>query len=188
VQELRLAGLKLVQPRVFADERGFFLETYSEERYREAGVDVRFVQDNHSQSVKGTVRGLHFQTTPGQAKLVRCGSGRIFDVAVDIRPGSPTFGQWEGVELDSTSHAQLFVPVGFAHGFCVLSERAEVLYKVSSPYAGATESGFRWDDPDVGVRWPVQDALVSARDKAAQSFRALAESLGVAIAPGGAHR
>ena len=170
VEELELSGLKLVKPRLFADSRGFFLESYSFDRYTEAGIDCVFVQDNHSRSVQGTLRGLHYQSTPGQAKLLRVVSGRIFDVAVDIRPGSPTFGQWRGVMLDSENHHQLFVPIGFAHGFCVVSETADVLYKVSSPYVGATECGIAFDDPEIAVAWPVQDPIISERDKKNESF------------------
>lgn len=175
--ELELPGLLLLKPRVFADARGFFVETYSQPRYAALGIDVPFVQDNHSRSTRGTVRGLHFQTTPGQAKLLRCASGRIFDVAVDIRPGSPTFSQWRGVYLDGESHQQLYVPVGFAHGFAVVSDVADVCYKVSAPYDAATEAGFRWDDPDVGVQWPVASfpagPILSARDLAAPLLRDL---------------
>jgi dTDP-4-dehydrorhamnose 3,5-epimerase len=171
VEELPLAGLRLIKPTVHRDARGFFLETWSAPRYRQAGIDVAFVQDNHSRSSRGTVRGMHFQTAPGQAKLVFTATGRIFDVAVDIRPDSPTFGRWEGVTLDAETGWQLFVPIGFAHGFCVLSETADVLYKVSSPYDPATEAGFHWNDPSVGIRWPVAQPIVSARDQAARSFQ-----------------
>ncbi len=171
VVALPLAGLLLVKPRVFRDARGFFVETFSAEPYRAAGIDVTFVQDNHSRSTHGTVRGMHFQTTPGQAKLVRAATGRIFDVAVDIRPGSPTFGRWHGEILDAESHHQLFVPIGFAHGFCVLSDHADVAYKVSSPYVGATESGFAWNDPAVGIAWPVEAPIVSQRDQDAKPLR-----------------
>jgi dTDP-4-dehydrorhamnose 3,5-epimerase len=161
----RLPGLVLLAPRVHADERGFFLETYSPATYRAAGVEVEFVQDNHSRSVRGTLRGLHYQRRPGQAKLVRVARGRIWDIAVDIRPGSPTFGVWEAFELDDTSHRQLFVPIGFAHGFCVLSEVADVVYKVSAPYDGSEERGIAWDDPALGVAWPVDEPILSARDR-----------------------
>jgi dTDP-4-dehydrorhamnose 3,5-epimerase len=170
VTDLELSGLKLIQPTVFADERGFFLETYSEPRYRAAGIEVRFQQDNHSRSAKGTLRGLHYQSQPGQAKLVRAAVGRIWDVAVDIRPESPSFGRWYGVELNDQERQQLFVPVGFAHGFCVLSEFAEVQYKVSAPYDAATECGINYADPDLNITWPVSSPLLSARDKQAESF------------------
>ncbi|HEY5373769.1 MAG TPA: dTDP-4-dehydrorhamnose 3,5-epimerase [Polyangiaceae bacterium] len=170
VTDLELSGLKLIQPAVFADERGFFLETYNEPRYRAVGIDVHFQQDNHSRSVKGTLRGLHYQSQPGQAKLVRVAIGRIWDVAVDIRPESPTFGRWQGVELNDQERQQLFVPVGFAHGFCVLSEFADVQYKVSTPYDGATECGLSYADPDLNVAWPVTSPILSPRDQQAESF------------------
>ncbi|MDB4982179.1 MAG: dTDP-4-dehydrorhamnose 3,5-epimerase [Myxococcales bacterium] len=170
VLDLELPGLKLIQPDVFGDERGFFLETYSLSRYAAVGIDMPFVQDNHSRSVKGTLRGLHYQAQPGQAKLVRVVLGRIFDVAVDIRAGSPTFGRWLGVELDADKREQLFVPIGFAHGFCVVSDFAEVEYKVSSPYDGKTECSIDYADPELAVTWPLQKPLLSARDQKAESF------------------
>ncbi len=132
--ETKLDGVVLLEPVVHGDERGFLVETFSAGAWREAGVDCEFVQDNHSRSSEGILRGLHFQRSPGQAKLVRCMRGRIWDVAVDLRRDSPTFGQWEGHELDDEHHHQLFVPKGFAHGFCVLSEIADVHYKLSAPY------------------------------------------------------
>jgi len=168
--DLELSGLKLIQPTVFADERGFFLETYNEPRYRAAGIAVGFQQDNHSRSVQGTLRGLHYQSQPGQAKLVRVSVGRIWDVAVDIRPESSTFGRWHAVELNDQERQQLFVPVGFAHGFCVLSKFAEVQYKVSTPYDAATECGIAYSDPDLNVPWPVASPILSARDQQAESF------------------
>jgi dTDP-4-dehydrorhamnose 3,5-epimerase len=170
VQELKLPGVFLISPRVFKDNRGFFVETYQAERYRKVGIDVTFVQDNHSRSAEGTLRGLHYQSSPGQAKLVRVGAGRIYDVVVDIRLDSPTFGQWDGVYLDAEQHEQLFVPIGFAHGFCVVSEMADVIYKVSAPYDAATECGIAYDDPTLGVEWPVSDPILSARDQKAESF------------------
>jgi len=170
VTDLALSGLKLIQPAVFGDERGVFLESYSAPRYAAAGIDAPFVQDNHSRSVKGTLRGLHYQSQPGQAKLLRVSLGRIWDVAVDIRPESPTFGRWHGLELDDQKHEQLFIPVGFAHGFCVLSDVAEVQYKVSTPYDAKTECGLDYADPDLKVAWPVSSPLLSARDQKAESF------------------
>ncbi len=170
VSDLRLGGLKLVRPTVFRDSRGFFLESYHSPRYRALGIDVEFVQDNHSRSVQGTLRGLHYQSHPGQAKLVRVGAGRVWDVVVDIRPESTTFGQWEGVYLDAEEHLQLFVPIGFAHGFCVVSDFAEMLYKVTSPYDPTTECSIRYDDPELGVTWPVRDPVLSERDRQAESF------------------
>ncbi|HYG97272.1 MAG TPA: dTDP-4-dehydrorhamnose 3,5-epimerase, partial [Solirubrobacterales bacterium] len=165
--ETKLDGVVLVEPQVFGDERGFFVETFSREAWREMGVDAEFVQHNHSRSVQGTLRGLHFQTKPGQAKLIRCVRGEILDVAVDLRRGSPTYGQWEAHVLDDVKHRQLYVPVGFGHGFAVLSEVADVAYQVSSYYDPATESGIAWDDPDVGVDWRVAEPLLSDRDKQA---------------------
>lgn len=166
-----IPGLVVVEPRVFRDDRGFFFEPYNAPRYKAGGIEVDFVQDNHSFSTKGVLRGLHFQKSPGQAKLVRCARGRIWDVAVDIREGSPTFGTWWGLELDSESHRQLFIPAGFAHGFCVLSDEAEVMYKCSSVYDPATEAGIRWDDPEIAVGWPVQDPAISERDTKAPTLR-----------------
>lgn len=161
----RLHGLVLLAPSVHADDRGFFVETYSRDVYRAAGIDVEFVQDNHSRSGHGTLRGLHYQRRPGQGKLVRAARGRIWDVAVDLRGSSPTFGQWEAHELDDESHRQLFVPVGFAHGFCVLSDVADVTYKVTAPYDAAEERGVAWDDPAIGIGWPVAEPILSARDR-----------------------
>jgi len=173
----RLAGVKLIRPQVFGDERGFFLETFRAQALEDAGIQADFVQDNHSRSRAGIVRGMHFQ--PGQAKLVRCARGRIFDVVVDIRPGSPSFGHWEGHELDDTGHLELYVPAGFAHGFCVLSELADVVYKVSSYYDPALEAGFRYDDPQVGIAWPLEAGrmVASARDSAAPSLAQIRASL-----------
>jgi len=173
----KLDGVVLVEPDVFGDERGFLLETYRDPSWRELGIDVEFVQDNHSRSRAGILRGLHFQTSPGQAKLVRCGRGRIWDVAVDLRRDSPTYRGWEGYELDDSRHRQLFVPVGFAHGFCVLSDVADVAYKLSSLYDPATERGISWDDPDVGVEWPISEPLLSDRDRIAPRLADVADEL-----------
>lgn len=171
VIELKLKGLKLIKPKVFRDNRGFFLETYQQSSFKKFGIDVNFQQDNHSFSSKDCIRGMHFQTIPGQAKLIRSPVGKIFDVAVDIRPDSPTFGQWEGVVLDDKEHHQLYIPVGFAHGFCVLSETAHVMYKVSEPYNAAYEKGFRFDDPDVSIEWPTSTPIISDRDREAPRFK-----------------
>lgn len=173
----KLEGLVLVEPEVHGDERGFLVETYSAERWRALGIDVDFVQDNHSRSGAGILRGLHFQTSPGQVKLVRCSRGRIWDVAVDLRRDSPTYGQWEGYELDDVAHRQLYVPVGFAHGFCVLSDLADVSYRLSSLYDPETERGFAWSDPDVGVEWPVSDPQLSERDQSAPRLAEIADEL-----------
>jgi dTDP-4-dehydrorhamnose 3,5-epimerase len=170
VIDLELNGLKLVRPQLFGDERGFFLETYSAPRYHAAGIDALFVQDNHSLSVKGTLRGLHYQSSPGQAKLMRVSRGRIWDVAVDIRPESKTFGRWQAMELDDEKREQLFIPVGFAHGFCVLSDVAEVQYKVSTPYDAKTECAISYADPELNVAWPIDNPVLSARDLQAESF------------------
>ena len=175
--ETGLEGLALIEPDVFGDERGFFVETFSQDAWRELGVEADFVQHNHSRSSAGTLRGLHFQTRPGQAKLLRCPRGRIFDVAVDLRRDSPTYGQWEGYLLDDEKHHQLYVPVGFAHGFCVLSEVADVTYLVSNLYDPETEAGIRWDDPEVGVEWPVSEPLISQRDAEAPSLAEIADDL-----------
>ena len=175
--ETKLDGVVLVEPEVLGDSRGFLVETYRRDTWAELGIEVEFVQHNHSRSAKGTLRGLHFQTEPGQAKLVRCPRGQVFDVAVDLRRDSPTFGRWEGHVLDDESHRQLFVPAGFGHGFAVLSDLADVTYLLSSTYDPATEAGIAWDDPEVGVEWPVAEPLLSDRDKAAPTLAEVAETL-----------
>jgi dTDP-4-dehydrorhamnose 3,5-epimerase len=172
-----LDGVVLIEPEVHGDERGFMLESYSRDAWAQLGVGVEFVQHNHSRSAKGTLRGIHFQTEPGQAKLVRCPRGEILDVAVDLRRGSPTYGQWEAHRLDDVAHRQLFVPVGFGHGFAVLSDIADVAYQVSSLYDPATERGIAWDDPDVGVDWQVAEPLLSERDKTAPHLAEIAGEL-----------
>ena len=153
------------------------METFSRDAWRELGVEADFVQHNHSRSSKGTLRGLHFQTSPGQAKLLRCPRGKIFDVAVDLRRDSATYGKWEGYVLDDEKHHQLYVPVGFAHGFCVLSELADVTYLVSSLYDPETEAGIRWNDPEIGVEWPVGEPLLSQRDIEAPTLGEVAAGL-----------
>jgi len=165
-----LDGVKVIQPSVYRDARGFFLETYHEQRYRAAGIDVTFVQDNFSRSSRHTIRGLHMQVRAPQAKLVRVVAGAIFDVAVDARPDSPTFGRWFGVELSAGNFTQLFIPAGFAHGFAVTSEVAEVEYKCSVFYDPADEVAIRYDDPAIGIAWPVTSPVLSARDAAAASL------------------
>ena len=175
--ETRLEGVVLIEPRVIADDRGFFFETYRANEYAELGVDVAFVQDNHSRSVRGTVRALHFQLEPGQAKLVRAARGAIWDVAVDLRRDSPTYGAYECFELSDENARQVFVPVGFAHGFCVTSEIADVTYKVSSYYEGSTERGIAFDDPAIGIPWPVDEPLVSERDRSNPSLEEIAPEL-----------
>jgi dTDP-4-dehydrorhamnose 3,5-epimerase len=173
----KLDGVVLLEPAVHGDERGFFLETFSRDAWAELGIAVEFVQHNHSRSGRGTLRGLHFQTDPGQAKLLRCARGAILDVAVDLRRDSPTYGQWEGHLLDDERHHQLFVPIGFAHGFAVLSEVADVSYLVSSLYDPATEAGIAWDDPEIGVDWQVEEPLLSERDKSAPQLSEIADTL-----------
>lgn len=176
--ETLLPGVVAVEPAVHGDERGFLVETYSEQAWSALGIDGPFVQENHSRSTrKGTLRGLHFQTTPGQGKLVRCVRGAIFDVAVDLRRGSPTFGQWEGHVLDDETHRQLWVPVGFAHGFQVLSDVADVAYKLTSLYDPETEAEVAWDDPEIGIEWPLPDPLLSDRDRAAPHLAEIADEL-----------
>jgi dTDP-4-dehydrorhamnose 3,5-epimerase len=174
----RLPGLVLLAPHVHGDARGFFMETYRADAWAAEGVPTDFLQDNHSRSRRGTLRGLHFQTHPGQGKLVRCARGRVLDVVVDLRRGSPTFGEWEGFELDDEGGHQLFIPVGFAHGFCVLSETADFVYKCTAYYDAATESGIRFDDPDVAVAWPQDvELLYSERDHRAPGLAEIADQL-----------
>ncbi|HNA62068.1 MAG TPA: dTDP-4-dehydrorhamnose 3,5-epimerase [Rhabdochlamydiaceae bacterium] len=164
--DLSLQGLKLIRLNVFHDDRGYFKESYRKSRYIDGGVDCEFVQDNLSYSKKNVVRGMHFDLS--QAKLVSVLQGKIFDVAVDIRPASPSFGKWEGVYLEEGRHEQLYIPPGFAHGFCVVSDGgAYVHYKVSSPYNPATEQSFRFDDPNINIQWPIQNPIISLRDQQA---------------------
>ncbi len=163
--DTRIEGLVLVEPTVHRDDRGFFVETFRAADFPEMGIDTPFVQENQSRSARGTIRALHFQLQPGQAKLVRAARGSVYDVAVDLRRDSPTFGEHEAFELSDENCRQLFVPVGFAHGFCVTSEVADVTYKVSSYYDGAQERGIAWDDPAIGVEWPVSEPIVSDRDR-----------------------
>jgi len=164
VIETKLPGVLIFEPKVFSDERGFFLETWSRKRYEEAGINGGFCQDNVSFSQKGTLRGLHFQNPQSQGKLVQVLSGEVFDVAVDIRVGSPTFGQWVGVTLSCDNHKQLYVPKGFAHGFCVTSETALFSYKCTDYYNASTENGIIWDDDDIGIDWPDVERVISDKD------------------------
>jgi dTDP-4-dehydrorhamnose 3,5-epimerase len=159
-----LPEVLLIEPRVFGDPRGFFMETYQEAHYREAGILERFVQDNHSRSQRGVLRGLHYQLVQPQGKLVWVTRGQVFDVAVDIRRGSPTFGRWKGGILDDSNHHQLYIPPGFAHGFCVLSEEADFFYKCTDYYNPQSENGILWNDPDIGIEWPVQEVMLSDKD------------------------
>jgi dTDP-4-dehydrorhamnose 3,5-epimerase len=172
-----LEGPILLRPSVHGDERGFLVETYRRSLLAEVGIEDDFVQDNHSRSSRGTVRGIHFAVRPGQAKLVRCASGTVVDVLVDLRRGSPTFGRWEAFELDDREMRILYCPIGFGHGFCVVSEVADVAYKLSSEYDPARERGIAYDDPDVGIEWPALELTVSQRDAAAPRLRDVADEL-----------
>jgi dTDP-4-dehydrorhamnose 3,5-epimerase len=177
----RISGPVLIEPSVFGDERGFFVETYRREWHAGVGIPAgeEFIQDNHSRSTRGVVRGMHFHVGTGVAKLVRCARGRILDVLVDLRRGSPSYGEWEGFELDEETLRSLYVPVGFAHGFCVLSEVADVIYKQTAYYEPAIERGIAWNDPEVAVQWPLPEAelIVSARDSTAPLLREVAPEL-----------
>lgn len=165
VTELEIPGLILVEPKVFEDDRGFFMETYHAERYARYGISKKFVQDNHSKSVKGTLRGLHYQLGRPQGKLVRVSQGEVFDVAVDIRKGSPFFGKWAGILLSGDNRRQLYIPEGFAHGFCVLSDTAaEFQYKCTDYYSPEEERGILWNDPGLAIDWPEKKPLVSEKD------------------------
>lgn len=165
VTEFEIAGLRLIEPRVFGDARGFFLESWNERRYHDAGIPGPFVQDNLSFSRRGTLRGLHFQNPSAQAKLVSVLQGEVFDVAVDVRRSSPTFGQWQGVTLSAENKQQFFIPPGFAHGFAVLSETALFFYKCTAFYAPEHEVTLAWNDPDIGIQWPVADPVLSEKDQ-----------------------
>ena len=162
--ETSLPGVIFIEPHVYGDNRGLFLETFHQEKYSQGGIPAVFVQDNHSFSVKNTLRGLHYQLNHPQAKLVYAVTGAIFDVAVDIRRGSPHFGKWTGLVLSAENHKQLYIPQGFAHGFCVLSESADVTYKCSDFYSPEDECGILWSDPSIGIEWPVREPLLSRKD------------------------
>lgn len=165
VTKTKLDGVLIIEPKVFSDARGFFMETYAAQRYREHGMDVDFVQDNHSKSPRGVLRGLHYQIKHAQAKLVRVTQGEVFDVAVDLRKGSPTFGQWEACLLSAENKLQFYVPAGFAHGYCVLSETAEFQYQCSDYYHPEDEGGLIWNDAEVGIDWPITDPILSEKDR-----------------------
>lgn len=172
VEPTALPGVLLITPKVFRDPRGFFIETYHEERYHAAGMPARFVQDNHSQSGRGTLRGLHAQLKRPQAKLVRCVEGRIWDVAVDVRVGSPTFGKWVGAELSAETGRQIYIPTGFVHGFAVLSETAQVEYKCSDIYVADDQLTVLWNDPQLKVQWPLEAPVLSDKDRDAKPLAA----------------
>lgn len=183
VTPFELPGLFLIEPKVIGDHRGFFLESYRKDTLAAAGIPCEFVQDNHSQSTRGTIRGLHFQTSPGQDKLVRCTAGAIWDVALDIRPNSPTFGRWTAVELTAENKRMFFVPIGFAHGFAVTSPVAEVQYRCSNYYDPVTEAGVQFDDPDLGIPWPIPPAerVLSKRDQTNPAWREFCARLGKTV-------
>lgn len=171
VTKLELSGLVLVELDLFGDSRGFFVERFNEKRFAEHGLPSHFVQDNHSRSAPGVLRGLHYQTEPAQGKLVSVTRGKIWDVAVDIRPGSPTYGKWSAHELSDMNGKMLWIPAGFAHGFCVLGEEpADVVYKVDGLYNPKSEGGIHWADPTLGIPWPVRAPVVSARDEKLSAF------------------
>lgn len=170
VRSRHLNGLAVVEPEVFEDDRGFFMEVYRADQFEELGLPTRFVQDNHSRSSRGVVRGLHFQWEPRMAKLMRVTAGSAWLVAVDIRKGSPTLGQWFGLECSAENRLQVYAPAGFARGFCVLSESAELQYKCTGTYNRDGESGIRWDDPALGIEWPVAEPTLSDKDRTAQTL------------------
>ena len=171
IKETALPGVLVIEPRVFRDDRGLFVEVFSAQRYGALGLPDIFAQDNMSRSACGTVRGLHFQEPNGQGKLVQVTRGSVFDVVVDVRRGSPTFGKWIGVELDGDSARQMWIPPGFAHGFCATSDVADFLYKCTTPYSPESERCIRWNDPDIGIQWPVVDPRLSPKDAAAPTLR-----------------
>lgn len=166
----KLAGAVVFEPKVFGDERGFFMETWNYERYKEAGLDVKFVQSNLSKSSKGVLRGLHFQNPKPQGKLVQILTGEVFDVAVDIRKGSPTFGQWHGETLTGDNHKQFYIPEGFAHGFCVLSDMAIFSYMCTNVYHASADASILWNDPQIDIKWPIDTPLLSEKDKNAPTL------------------
>ncbi|MBN1764765.1 MAG: dTDP-4-dehydrorhamnose 3,5-epimerase [Sedimentisphaerales bacterium] len=175
IQSTDLPGVLVIKPQVFGDKRGFFLETFNQKTYAEAGLERVFIQDNLSHSCRGVIRGLHYQLNHPQGKLVFVVKGEIFDVAVDIRKGSPSFGQWTGVHLSENNHKQIFVPEGFAHGFCVLSDEADVIYKCTDLYTPGDDYGILWSDEHINVDWPVQNPVVSEKDQKNPCLSELAE-------------
>ena len=174
VIETKLPGVLIIEPKVFGDSRGFFKETFQAQRYREAGIEYDFVQDNHSRSQKGVLRGLHFQINKPQGKLVSCSQGAVYDVAVDIDPTSATFGQYVGIELTEDNHRQFWVPPGYAHGFCVLTDTADFQYKCTDYYDPSDEGGLIWNDLDVAIEWPIDEPLLSDKDVKLPTLKELA--------------
>lgn len=174
VTPCEIEGLYIIEPSVFGDERGYFMETYNQNDFKEAGLDMVFVQDNQSMSVKGVLRGLHYQKQYPQGKLVRVVRGRVFDVAVDLRSGSKTYGKWFGVELSAENKKQFYIPEGFAHGFLVLSDEAEFCYKCTDFYRPGDEGGMAWNDPEIGIDWPIEEGMklvISEKDQKWQGFK-----------------
>jgi dTDP-4-dehydrorhamnose 3,5-epimerase len=183
VATTKLPGVVIIEPMIHRDSRGVFVETYQARRYAEHGLPPEFVQDNHSRSVRGTLRGLHLQLTQPQGKLIHVIDGVIFDVAVDIRVGSSTFGHWVGIELSGENFKQLYVPPGFAHGFCVISDRADVSYKCTDYYLSGDEVGIAWNDPDIEIQWPITSPLLSQKDMNAPRLKDLLHQLSRHNAP-----
>lgn len=175
--ETDIPGVMIIEPAVFNDDRGYFLETYHYNKYSEKGLDITFVQDNHSHSVRGTLRGLHYQLNHAQGKLMYAVKGEIFDVAVDIRKGSPDFGKWTGVILSNKNKRQFYIPPGFAHGFCVLSDEADIIYKCTDFYAPDDEYGIIWDDPEINIDWPITDPNLSYKDSKFDSLSEISNNL-----------
>lgn len=176
-KETPIEGLQIIEPRVFGDDRGFFMETFKQKDFADHGIPTEFLQDNHSSSAKGVIRGLHYQLAPfAQGKLVRVVSGSAWDVAVDLREGSKTYGEWYGIELTSENHMMFWIPEGFAHGFAALSDDVQFLYKTTNIYDKASERAIRWDDPDLAIDWPVTDPIVSEKDQVNPTFREISES------------
>ena len=178
ITQTQLPGVSLIQPEIHGDARGFFTETYQSQRYREGGIDATFVQDNLSRSERGVLRGLHFQVEKPQGKLVSCPRGSVFDVAVDVDPSSSTFKQYVAVELNEENHLQMWIPPGYAHGFCVLSELADFHYKCTEFYQPSLERGVFWNDPDIGIRWPITSPTLSAKDGALPRLAELSHTWG----------
>lgn len=165
ITKTKFPGVIIIEPKVFRDSRGFFKESFQNNTYKDIGIDYKFVQDNHSHSIKGTLRGLHFQKKKPQGKLVSCIKGAVYDVIVDINPNSKTFGEYLGIKLTENNHKQIWIPPGYAHGFCVLSETADFIYKCTNYYDPNDEAGLIWNDPDIGIDWPIDQPIISEKDK-----------------------